>query len=402
MRIRVWLAGGLVMVFVACAGGEAGVGIDSPLPPEAPPPPPPPPTVSLPPPAPEIVTAGNNHSCTVRTSVANCWGMNEYGQLGNGATNTVPSQNTVTVNGGLSLRSVSAGAAHSCGLTTPGAAYCWGLNSRGKLGDGTLAERTEPVLVSGGRTFSTLNAGFGHSCGVASTGEAYCWGSNEYGQLGDGTETERHVPVAVSGGFTFRSLSGDRYHSCGITPTGKAYCWGYNADGQLGIGERTLRHPVPTAVAGDLQFESLDTGQHHTCGVTVDGEAYCWGLATDGMLGTNTAAEECGSDPCTRVPLPVSAGLTFRSVSAGANYTCGVTTSDRAYCWGKNTYGKLGIGAGGSSDAPIQVAGGLSFRAVSAGTHHTCGVATNEAVYCWGLNARGETSSDVPLLILSP
>jgi alpha-tubulin suppressor-like RCC1 family protein len=64
--------------------------------------------------------------------------------------------------------------------------------------------------------------------------------------------------------------------------------------------------------------------------------------------------------------------LSFRQVSAGGTFTCGVTTANRAYCWGT---GWLGNGQFSQSLRPVAVAGGLSFRQVSAG---------------WGHNLRGD------------
>ena len=87
----------------------------------------------------------------------------------------------------LTFASVDAGIAHSCGVTTDGAAYCWGSNGAGQLGDGFVTSRTSPVLVRGGLRFAAVDAGFLHSCGLTTSGDAYCWGDNESGQLGDGT-----------------------------------------------------------------------------------------------------------------------------------------------------------------------------------------------------------------------
>ncbi len=82
-------------------------------------------------------------------------------------------------------------------LTTMGAAYCWGYNNHGELGDGTTTQRTSPVAVLGGLTFATVSAGNVFTCGVTTGGAAYCWGHNESGELGDGTTNDSLVPVRV-------------------------------------------------------------------------------------------------------------------------------------------------------------------------------------------------------------
>ena len=99
--------------------------------------------------------------------------------------------------GGVSFAAVSAGDVSTCGVTAAGAAYCWGLNSNGQLGDGTTTNWLSPVLVAGGVSFAAASAGDLHTCGVTTGGAAYCWGYNGYGQLGDGTTTDRSSPVLV-------------------------------------------------------------------------------------------------------------------------------------------------------------------------------------------------------------
>ena len=93
---------------------------------------------------------------------------------------------------------------------------------------------------------------------------------------GDGTNTASNVPVAVSGGLAFRSVSAANHHSCGVTTAGVAYCWGDNRCGALGDGTHTDSN-VPVAGSGRLTFQSVSTSRHHSCGVTTAGVAYCWG-----------------------------------------------------------------------------------------------------------------------------
>ncbi|HEX4632398.1 MAG TPA: hypothetical protein VH163_01105, partial [Gemmatimonadales bacterium] len=97
---------------------------------------------------------------------------------------------------------VSAGNGYTCGVTSAGAAYCWGGNGAGELGDGTTTTRTSPVAVSGGLSFAAVSADNGYTCGVTPGGAAYCWGGNFFGALGDGTTVDKTSPVAVAGGLT--------------------------------------------------------------------------------------------------------------------------------------------------------------------------------------------------------
>ena len=98
---------------------------------------------------------------------------------------------------GLSFSTVSAGTYHTCGLAAVGAAYCWGFNGHGELGDGTTTNRSTPTLVAGSVSFLAISSGDTHTCGLAAAGAAYCWGDNSTGQLGDGTTTNRLAPTPV-------------------------------------------------------------------------------------------------------------------------------------------------------------------------------------------------------------
>jgi alpha-tubulin suppressor-like RCC1 family protein len=284
------------------------------------------------------------------------------------------------VAGGVSFSTVRAGTGHTCGVTAAGAAYCWGVNSWGMLGDGTTNPRLTPVPVAGGVSFAAVGVGLGHSCGLTAAGAAYCWGLNEKGQLGDGTTTQRLTPVPVAGGLTFASVTVSYAHTCGITPAGAAYCWGLNREGQLGIGTATGPDTcvlslggttdcstIPVAVTGGLSFAALSVGVHNgqSCGVTAAGAAYCWGYNGSGELGvgTTTGPELCAqvngpSVACSTVPVPVAGGVSFAAVSAGQAHTCGVTAAGAAYCWGYNGNGQLGDGTTTNRLTPVLVSGG--------------------------------------------
>ena len=202
------------------------------------------------------ISAGAQHTCALTAAgQAYCWGSNSTGQLGDGTT-TVRLVPTAVV-GGLTFASISVGFFHTCGITPAGQAYCWGSNGNfnfnqlaGQLGDGTRSRRLVPTAVAGGLTFTSISAGAYHTCALTTTGQAYCWGTNETGPLGDGTTTVRLVPTAVAGGLTFASISAGTQHTCGITLATQAYCWGSYLYGRLGVGRTISARSVPTAVAG--------------------------------------------------------------------------------------------------------------------------------------------------------
>jgi alpha-tubulin suppressor-like RCC1 family protein len=367
------------------------------------------------------ISAGGQTRCGL-TAVgkAYCWGSNRSGELGTGTT-TGPqsctgdpcSSTPVAVAGGLTFTQLRAGPANTCGVASGGTGYCWGDGYYNQTGISPTSPWTEslPTEIIGGLTFQTVRAGFRHNCGLTALGAAYCWGENTFGQLGNGAQgidsAAGAKPHPVVGGLTFSMISvGSGQSSCGVTTTGAAYCWGSNRDAQLGIDTAVVPQqcsgnwcwsPTPVAVQGGLAFASVSAGQNHNCGVTTVGAAYCWGGNSDGELGIGTTSgpEQCtidiyGTFACSQAPVAVAGGLRFASVSAGSGYTCGLTPAGAAYCWGY-LYGPT----------PVALAGGLTFVSLD----HTCGITTSGVSYCWGDNTVGQlgdgttASSSVPVKV---
>jgi alpha-tubulin suppressor-like RCC1 family protein len=330
---------------------------------------------------------------------------------------------------GVTFTAVTVANYATCGLMSTGAAYCWGDNLHGQLGDGTTTDRLTPVAVQGGLVFSALGGGEAHTCGLlTNAGAAYCWGNNQAGQLGDGTTTQRLTPVPVQGGLVFTALTSNKNHGCGLTGAGVAYCWGdnrlspavvgglaftaltaghSNACGLTSVGaaycwQFTLSAYTPVAVQGGLAFAALTAGSGYTCGRTSTGAAYCWGDNLHGQLGDGTRTDRS-------TPVAVQGGLVFAALTANGYHTCGLTSAGAAYCWGENNSGALGDGTTTERLTPVAVQGGLVFTALTAGYYHTCGLTASStgSAYCWGSNGGGlgdgtATQRLTPVAVLPP
>jgi len=370
------------------------------------------------------IAAGQAHSCAIASGQAFCWGYDNYGQLGNGAT----TNSKIPVSTGLgnaffnsnAISAISAGQNHACTIADS-QAYCWGYNAYGQLGNGTATTYGAPVAVStsgvlNGQTVTAISAGVNHTCAVAG-GQAYCWGYNGYGQLGNGTTTSSTVPVAVStsgvlGGHLVIAINAGGNHTCAVADNGQAYCWGYNGYGQLGNGT-TTSSTVPVAVAtwGVLSGQTatdISAGDNQTCAIA-SGQAYCWGNNFNGQLGNGAS----GIFASSTTPVAVSTsgvlgGHLVTNISTATYHSCAVADS-QAYCWGYNGNGQLGNGTTTSSTVPVAVStsgvlGGHTVTFISTGGEYTCAVADSQA-YCWGYNGNGQlgtgttTNSTVPIAV---
>jgi alpha-tubulin suppressor-like RCC1 family protein len=156
------------------------------------------------------------------------------------------------------------------------------------------------VLVDA-KPFAQVTAGDAHTCAVTATKAAWCWGRNWHGQIGIGlVGGSLFLPLQVVGDVRFLGVSAGGDHACGVNGSGQAYCWGANGIGQLGSPTGGADRPSPTTVAGGLAFKAVHAGLAHTCGVTVDGRAFCWGNNLQGQLGN-------GNRPTlSTVPVPVA------------------------------------------------------------------------------------------------
>ncbi|MSY36252.1 MAG: RCC1 repeat-containing protein, partial [Actinobacteria bacterium] len=349
------------------------------------------------------ISVGENHTCAIASGAAYCWGLNGDGQLGNSTNTNSNSPTAVTATGVLSgktVTAISAGSNHTCAIAS-GAAYCWGANYYGALGNGSTTSSNAPIAVTAtgvlsGKSITALSAGLQHTCVIAS-GAAYCWGYNGEMQLGNGSTANSNVPVAVTAtgalaGKTITAISAESNFTCAIA-SGAAYCWGYNGSGQLGNGSTTNSNvPIAITTTGILvgkTITAITAGSNHACAIA-SGAAYCWGANYYGLLGD-------GSTGNSTIPVSVTAtgtlaGKTITAISAGLNYTCAIA-SGAAHCWGYNERGQLGNGSTTNSNVPVATVNTLLLDGttyeISAGSQHTCAIASGSA-FCWGLNGSGQ------------
>lgn len=334
---------------------------------------------------PTFLAAGGLHTCAIAVDAeAYCWGRG--GALGDGGSAQRLTPNRASGGHHFTMIDVSfdddfAETTFSCALTSLGAAWCWGKDVHGQLGNGSDSASTLPVAVEGGHTFTDLSLGGGFACGITTANDAWCWGRNDAGQLGlEDTGPGYMLPFKVHGDRKFTRIAAGLDYTCALQANGEAYCWGRNAAFAL--------VPLPTKISGAPPMVEIGAGLRFGCGRTAGGELWCWG-AYPGSVG--------GTDPLLAVK--IIGGGTWAQISVAQSTICGRTTGGAAWCWGDSF-------SGDSTHilrtVPAAVSGGLSFLSVSAGPSHSCGIVLSGDWYCWGDNRFGQVGDGTQIDRLVP
>ena len=342
----------------------------------------------------KMIASGGDYSCAV-TSLAGvkCWGNNTYGQVGDNS--TVNRSSPTDVYGLTSgVNSVYAGAGGTtCALLLTGALQCWGYNGEGQVGDGTTTNRYSPVDVTGlgSGVSNQIGIGLNSVCAVLNNGMLKCWGNNTNGQLGNGTTTNSSTPTLVSGflsGASRISVGGST--ACVINTSRALYCWGLSTDGQMGTGSTTKSltpTPLPSMTSGVTQ---VSLGLRSACAIILGGAVKCWGYNGNGELGINSTT---GTN--TPVALPTLT-TSVQQIDMGGYGGCAVTGTNGAKCWGLNTNGQVGDGTVITRLVPTDVTGLTSgVSQIGSGTSHACAITTALTVQCWGLDTSGQLADGI-------
>jgi hypothetical protein len=306
---------------------------------------------------------GGLDTCALDTAGAVfCWGSGADGALGDGSTSSSSVPVPVDTRGALAghtITQVSTGSDGACVLDRAGRAFCWGDNDYGELGDGATDYSSVPVAVEvsgalAGHALAQISAGYQDTCGLSRAGRAYCWGDDFFGELGDNGAASggfSPVPVAVDStgalaGTRLTQLSAGWLDACVLDRAGAAYCWG--------MGPVTSSS-IPVAVGAGAQaghrLTQISVGLGENCALDSAGAAFCWGNNDQGELGDGTAVG--ATDPVAVYTGGVLARRTLTQISAGGFHVCAEDTTGASYCWGDGDQGDLGDGRATMSDVPV-------------------------------------------------
>jgi len=142
------------------------------------------------------------------------------------------------------------------------------------------------------------------------------------------------------------------------------------------------------------RFNQIFAGHYHTCGLTQRGRAWCWGRNDMGQVGVGKIeAWETEAQP---VRVVIDESISFQTLALGEKHSCGLTTDEKVFCWGSNASGQLGQEPAdlARSTVPIEL-DDRSFKTLSSMADALCGLDENGHAYCWGYNS-GDTELGNP------
>ncbi|MFP5459383.1 MAG: RCC1 domain-containing protein, partial [Bacteriovoracia bacterium] len=348
------------------------------------------------------LAAGAEHTCGLLGGQVKCWGkesvlgydgpapeITNNGFYGIDAEETVALLPTVNLGAGFVPTKIVAGVDFTCALSSSGNVKCWGINSRGQLGQGLpnispstfIGDETGEMgdnlanLILGDQVVDIV-AGSNHACALLNTGRMKCWGSNEFGQLGQPRT------------------------GAACTDTASSFCIGDGVDEMAALN--TINFPVDETVV------QMAAGTNVTCALLVSGRIYCFGRNNLGQLGQDRDVAEWGAAPTDMVDpafVPVQfnaafSGLPVVGLVAGDRAICSVfqTNSTRmdVMCWGNGRGRSASPLASVSTPAALfnstfgTVASEFNIlRSIAAGSSNVCVRGQGNEVLCWDSDANG-------------
>ncbi|MFZ5896207.1 MAG: RCC1 domain-containing protein [Myxococcota bacterium] len=385
------------------------------------------------------ITAGEGHTCALfaaphgdqSSGYLYCWGANDSGQLGNGASvlGDQAEPRPVLASLGSDGRAASAapifratglcaGKRFTCAdVELPSGdvgVACFGSNDRGQLAQlsGKNVGASAPSFVNrvsfavpkpaemgqSGAVFSGLHAvtcGADFACALDSESRAYCWGANDFGQLGSGLDVSSSGVVEVASLGKLRALVAGARHACAIDTHSQVYCWGDNAKGALGQGRppsELAKSLTPLRLTG-VTAELLAAGLGFAFAVDASaGSVTSWGQNAFGQLANGSSGAAVSNLPLPAVALD---GGSIQQLVLGplALHACALSNGSLS-CWGANALAEVGDASRIDRATPTLVID-AAFSAISArpgsvalGKAHSCAIAENGAIWCWGANQR--------------
>lgn len=329
--------------------------------------------------------AGQDHALVIRDGALYGFGMNDRAQLGLGSP-SAPTFPATRIGQQRRWIQAVAGSQSGCALDADRALWCAGGNDNGQLGVGDTSPRTALATLAG--RYSSVALRFEHACAIGLDASLWCWGSNAEGNLGqdDGGRIlgDAPRPIAVAAGRSFAQVTSGQGHSCAIETSGALWCWGRNSDGELGLGpgqDGQIR--APREVTPGRSWRAVSAGQNFSCGIDAEGRLHCWGSNDNAELGLGDLSPR-------DTPTPLSPDTDWISLSVNTFHGCAIKADHSLYCWGRNVEGQLGLGDTDVRLSPARVPGAADWITVGAGRFFTCAAKNDRSIWCAGKNEEAQ------------
>lgn len=324
------------------------------------------------------IAAGNAFSLVrLNGGSARAFGLNYYGQLGDGTTDT--RDTPVPIAGLAQVAGLAAGWNHSLAVMTDGTLRAMGNDGLGACGLGRLIEQDSPFQVSGLSDVVALDGGDNFSAFLKADGTVWMAGSNDYGQLGDGTGYGRGTAAAVAGLSLASAVACGNSHVVVLRSDGSLRAWGYNHAGQVGDGSADASRPLPVAVNIGGPAIAVAAGAYHSLALRDDGTVWAWGNNDQGRLGDGTTTER-------RTPVQVLGITNATAVSAGWDFSCALLADGSVLAWGSNINGQLGDGTHTDHPTPAPVLLLNDVVRLASGFGFSLALRPDGSVWGWGVN----------------
>jgi len=355
------------------------------------------------------VSASYAHTCGVQDDgTLWCWGKNSEAQLGLGFRSPQEAMTQVgTENDWAEAHLGAISSDTSCALKRDRSLHCWGSNQFGQMADG---RGDQSIATKVGDGYQRVSVGGEHSCALKRNGEVSCWGSNRFGQLGapsiedfDGEFAATSTPTVIltATNQAWQDIELGQSHSHAINASDQSlFSWGRNEYGQLGLGltpsgsmnTDTMFQPRRIRTTSSIRWDSIASSPVSSCAIGNRSQIWCWGQVSGGMVGNGSLTHNHNQGAYTYTTSPSNVTGSWRSVSAGYEHVCAISSSGTVSCWGGGNYGQLGIGASSSTAQPIplEIQSNDRFTNLSAGPYNSCGVTTINQRVCWGSNVWGQ------------
>lgn len=294
--------------------------------------------------------------------------------------------------------SVSGGGQSFLALNSDGSIWSWGLNQFGQLGDGTTHIRPYMIKVKGLSDVKAIAASGMGSLAVKDDGTVYAWGANALDQ-DDGAQGNSSFPIQVQGLSNVKAVSGGT-HSVALKNDGTVWAWGNNDHGQLG-DDSDLSSRIPVQVSNLPDISAVSAGEFHTLALAYDGTVWSWGHNSSGQLGNGSSYPDALDS---YLPEKIEGLSDIVAVSAGLSNSTALKADGTVWAWGDNAYGQLGDGTTNDRAIPVQVSDLTNVKTISSGGRHTMALRQDGTVWVWGID-RTKPSNHTPLgydILLNP